>query len=188
MSTVETVTLVLLLVVVGLAIAILILLLQQEQGPARTLPVPPDALSRGLPQDALHVSAYNTVDDALLYDGTYYVLRLKGVRLSAPTKHLKYGAVISDGYVSFDDGQQTRYNLGPSGIKIVYHDNATMFLVIPVSYAHEWLNKGLLGIANNQYTLDRNLFVVGSVELRETVETRAPLPLPDKNSISMVLK
>jgi hypothetical protein len=178
----EYIFLVLLIVVVGISIAILIVLLRNG-GPTR-LPIPETGASGG--HDTLHISAYNSNQDALMYDGTFYVLRLRDVRLSSTSTPLKYSSVISDGYVSFDTSQQNKYALGKNGIKVVYHDNSTLFLVVPVSYTHEWLNKGLISISDNQYVLDRNLFVVGSVELKEAVVPRIPLPLPEKSSIAMV--
>jgi len=180
----EYILLVLLVIAIGISIATLVVLIQSGKGALR-LPAP-DTSATSMGQDALHISAYNSNQDALLYDGTYYVLKLRDVRLSSTSAPLKYSSVIADGYVSFDTAQQNRYALGKNGIKVVYHDNSTLFLAVPVSYTHEWLNKGLISVKDNQYVLDRNLFVVGSVEIKETVVPRTPLPLPDKSSIAMV--
>jgi hypothetical protein len=144
--------------------------------------------SAGGSGELVHLSSYNTARDPFMYDGTYYVLRLKDVRLSTPTPSLKYASVITNGYVSFDKQQTLQYPLHRNGIKVVYHDPATSFLAIPVSYTHEWLNRGLIDIAQNEYVLTKNVFVVGNVRLAEPAPVaRTPLALPTKNTIATVL-
>lgn len=133
-------------------------------------------------RDLFHMTAYVNDKDEFLYDGTYYILRLREVRLSSSETSLKYSTVITQGYISFDTTGVDKYILSKNGLKIVYHDAITLFLVVPISYTHEWLHKGFITIHNNKYVLDNNVFVAASLDIPETTY-KAPLPLPDKPTI-----
>lgn len=176
-----------------IALVVLVALMLYQQTRADTAPPPAartleDTAAAAGGGELVHLSSYNAAKDPFLYDGTYYVLRLKDVRLSTPAPTLKYASVITNGYVSFDKQQTLQYPLHRNGIKVVYHDPSTSFLAIPVSYTHEWLNRGLIDIAQSEYVLTKNVFVVGSVRLAETASApRTPLALPAKNTIATVV-
>lgn len=162
-----------------IAITLTILLRHQQHLPPST---PPIVLNDPRDLDIFHMTASIKPNDEFLYDGTYYILRLREVRLSSPNVQLKYSTVISHGYLSVETTNPEKYVLSKNGLKIVYHDNIAMFLVVPISYTHEWLHKGFININNGKYILDSNLFVVASIDIPETTY-KAPLPLPEKPTI-----
>jgi hypothetical protein len=135
-----------------------------------------------------HVSGLNRVGDPFLYDGTYYVLRLGDVNLSSPETLLKYSTMITNGHVMLNTSTNKKYAFSRTGIKMVYHDNATIYLVIPVSYAHDWLNKGYITIKDETYVLTLDVQVIATSPLPVASGMRIPLALPTTPTLPKVFR
>lgn len=138
--------------------------------------------------DVQHISGFNRVGDPFLYDGTYYVFRLGDVQLSSPTTNLKYSTLLTDGYISLNTTKQTKYPLSRSGIKLVYHDNNTLYVVVPVSYTHDWLNRGYITIKDDTYVLAVDTQAIATSVIQSGPVMRTPLALPASPSVPQVCR
>jgi len=144
------------------------------------------ATTRG--SDVQHVAGFNRAGDPFLYDGTYYVFRVGDVQLSSPTTLLKYSTMLTDGYLALNTSTQTKYSLSRAGIKMVYHDNTTLYVVVPVSYTHDWLNRGYIAIKDDTYVLAVDAQVVATSPIPAGPGMRTPLALPVSPTLPQVCR
>lgn len=179
------VTCVVITILVLQLVYVIVPLAQQRGSSAAAAPSGTRALGvKDTPSDTQHIAAFNKVGDPFLYDGTYYVFRLGDLQLSSPTTLLKYSTMLTEGYLALNTSTQTKYPLSRGGIKVVYHDNSTLYAVVPVSYTHDWLNRGYISIKDNQYVLAVDAQTVATAG----TGMRTPLALPASPTVPQVCR
>ena len=143
--------------------------------------------------DIVHFHARNSKHDKFLYDGTFYVLPLGNIQLSTKgvDTTVEPYTVVTNGYCSFETEDSYDYTFGKNLIKAVYHNKDQIYLVVPVSYMHDWVSKRLVSVKENHYVLDNNLVISGGLHRKQETSTRVPeiisLPVPIRGEIPSVL-
>jgi hypothetical protein len=116
------------------------------------------------PDDIVRFRAKNKKNDKFIYDGTYYVLQLGDIKLSTSnTNDIVPFTVITNGYCNFDNGDNYDYNFGKEVIRAVYHSKNIIYLLVPVSYIHNWITKKLVSVRDNHYFLEYNMNINGGI-------------------------
>ena len=99
-------------------------------------------------------------------------------------------SVITKGYCTFKNEGSYDYQFGKNLVKAVYHDNNTIYLVVPVSYMQDWVSKRLIVAKDNCYVLGYDLIISGGIEAKVVEPPREPdivvLPVPIHGDIPSV--
>jgi hypothetical protein len=76
-------------------------------------------------------------------------------------------------------------------VKAVYHDDSTIYLVVPVSIIQDWLMKKLVTVQDSHYALNQDLVISGGIKSKTVDTPKEPeiqtLPIPYKGEIPSVV-